>query len=107
MTLCDILELRAELEGCGSIRRAEELLCDCGEDSDPETAKAVTENIGSPQSLREREGKVVFLSREVRCPKCGNDAPDKLLSNAAQLLSADRESFFGCCECGEQFQMDA
>lgn len=102
MTLTDINELRQQVLHCKSVQEVQALLDDNGEDNDLESAESVYQTI-EKDSFSLKDGKVFLNGKLIACPDCKNDSPDKILSNAVEVLSASENAHFGCCECGTMF----
>lgn len=103
MTLMDIAELQRQMIQCKNAVEVQTVLDDNGEDNDMASAESVYHAIGR-HIFAIIDGKAFLHDKEIACPDCKTSAPDKILSNAVEVLSDCGKVHFGCCECGTMFE---
>ncbi len=104
MTLTDIFHLQQEIAPCSSAAEVQRLLDDNGEDNDMASAQSVYDAISSEVFVWGND-KAYWNKKEISCPDCHTASPDKILSNAVEVLSGKGTVHFGCCECGTMFSI--
>ena len=101
MTLTDIFELQKEIAPCKNPSDIQTLFDDNGEDCDTQTAQLILDS--ARKFTVSEQGNAFIKSELIFCPDCKNSSPDKILSNAVEVISISDIIHFGCCECGTMF----
>lgn len=102
MTLTDIFDIKKETVKLGAYGEVVSLLDDYGEDIDITDAEKILSN-SNTDAFSIKDGSAFLCGKIIRCTVCGNNEPNKILSNACEVLSANVNTHFGCCECGNTF----
>ena len=103
MTLTDIFELQKEIAPCKNPSDIQKLFDDNGEDCDTQTAQLILDS--ARKFTVSEQGNAYIKSELIFCPDCKNSSPDKILSNAVEVISISDIIHFGCCECGTMFNV--
>ena len=103
MTLTDIFELQKEISQCKNPSDIQKLFDDNDEDCNFETAEFI---FNSRKKFIISEENAFINCELIFCPKCKNSFPNKILSNAVEVISTGEIVHFGCCECGTMWNME-
>ena len=103
MTLTDIFEIQNESVKCKDSFEIQKLFDDNDEDCNLETAEFI---FNSRKKFIISEENAFINCELIFCPKCNNSFPNKILSNAVEVISMGEIIHFGCCECGTMWNME-
>ena len=104
MTLTDIFVVQEEIRHCQTPDEIVALLDEHGEEVDKTDAEKIL-FCSAHHTFRQQDEKSVLLGEIIHCTDCGNEDGAKILSNACDVLSANANTHFGCCECGTVFSL--
>ncbi len=104
MNLIDIFDLKKEVQQLHSAQEVIDLLDENSEDAALDEAEQILTAAQTDQFVI-REDTAFLRNKKIGCISCKNSLAGMILSNACEVLTADEQTHFGCCECGETFSL--